>query len=290
MPIFRLPLIVALGLTFAAPVAAQEFHWPLGFDELPGSIDVGPLKVQSPDTQTALDAALDLANRLDGAGGGVSSDAALTALQDAANAGQPMALYQLGLMYENGEGVDKDPVKAFGYFSQIANDHADAAPRGVEADIVAQSFVKVGEYYAEGLPDAGIAADAGRSHRMIIHAATYFGDADAQYRLGELYLDDNELGANPLQGARWFSLAARKGHAAAQAKLGDLLFNGMEGLEPQPEEGLMWLIVAQRRVAGTPDEDWVTNLANSALAVANTGQRETAAQMADSLGSRFGGL
>jgi TPR repeat protein len=290
MPIFRLPLIVALGLTFAAPVAAQEFHWPLAFDELPGSVDIGPLKAQATSPLTAADAALDLANRLDGAGGGVSSGDALTALEDAAAAGQPMALWQLGVMYENGEGVAKDPVKAFGYFSQIANEHADAAPRGVEADIVAQSFVKVGEYYAEGLPDAGIPVDESRSHRMILHAATSVGDADAQYRLGQLYLDDNELGENPLQSARWVSLAAREGHAAAQAKLGELLFNGREGLEPQPEEGLMWLIVAQRRVAGTADESWVNDLANNAVSIATPEQRDAAAQMADSLGTRFGGL
>lgn len=289
MPISRLPILVALGLTLAAPVAAQEFNWPLGFDELPGSVDVGPLKVQTT-PQTALDAVTDLANRLDGAGGGISSAAALTALEDAAAAGQPMALWQLGLMYENGEGVEKDPAKAFGYFSTIANEHADTAPRGVEADIVAQSFVKVGEYYAEGLPDAGIPVDENRSHRMIIHAATYFGDADAQYRLGELYLDENELGENPLQSARWLALAARKGHAAAQAKLGDLLFNGSDGLDRQPEEGLMWLIVAQRRVAGTTDEGWVTDLANTAISLATPQERETAAQMADSLGTRFGGL
>lgn len=289
MLISRLPLLAALGLTLAAPVAAQEFHWPLGFDELPGSVDVGPLKPQAR-PKTAIDAALDLANRLDGAGGGVSSDAALTALEDAAAAGQPMALWQLGLMYENGEGVAKDPAKAFGYFSQIADEHADTPPRGLEADIVAQSFVKVGEYYAEGLPDAGIPADEDRSHRMIIHAATYFGDADAQFRLGELYLDENELGDNPLQSARWLSLAARKGHAPAQARLGELLFTGSDGLDPQPEEGLMWLMVAQRRVAGTPDEPWVDDLVADATARATPAQRETAMQMADSLGTRFGGL
>jgi hypothetical protein len=289
MLISRHLLVAALGLTLAAPVAAQEFHWPLAFDDLPGSIDIGPLAPASRPS-TAADAALDLANRLDGAGGGVSSDAALIALEDAAAAGQPMALWQLGLMYENGEGVEKDPVKAFGYFSQIANDHADAAPRGLEADIVAQSFVKVGEYYAEGLPDAGIPADEDRSHRMIIHAATYFGDADAQYRLGELYLDENELGDNPLQSARWLSLAARKGHAGAQARLGELLFRGSEGLEPQPEEGLMWMIVAQRRVVGTPDEIWITDLVTSSAAVATPQQVQTALQMADSLGTRFGGL
>jgi len=121
---------------------------------------------------TAVDAALNMANMLDGAGGGISSKDLLLALEDAAAAGQPMALYQLGLMYENGEGVEKDPVKAFGYFSQIANEHADTAPRGIEADIVAQSFVKMGENYAEGLPEAGIPKDEERSNRLILHAAS----------------------------------------------------------------------------------------------------------------------
>lgn len=240
--------------------------------------------------ETAADAALAMANMLDGAGGGISSADQVEALQDAADAGQPMALYQLGLMYESGEGVAKDPVKAFGYFSQIANDHADTAPRGVEADIVAQSFVKVGEYYHSGLPDAGVPIDAARSHALIMHAASYFGDADAQYRLGKLYLDPEELGINPLQGARWLSLAARKGHAAAQAMLGNLLFNGDKGLSPEPEEGLMWLNVAAKRVAGTADEDWVDDLLDTAMSVATPQQRARAKQMADSLSPRFGGL
>lgn len=289
MPISSLrPALIAIGLALAAPAYAQELLPPFDI-RMPGSIDIGPLEAQAEPT-TAIDAALALANRLDGAAGGVSSAAALMALQDAAAAGQPMALWQLGLMYENGEGVAKDPVKAFGYFSQIANEHADTAPRGVEADIVAQSFVKVGEYYRDGLPDAGIPIDERRSHAMIMHAATYFGDADAQYRLGQLYLDDNELGENPLQGARWLSLAARKGHAAAQATLGHLLFNGSDGLEPQPEEGLMWMMVAQQRVAGTPDEAWITALVNGAISVATPKQRSTALHMADSLGTRFGGL
>lgn len=240
--------------------------------------------------QTAADAALGMANMLDGAGGGVSRTDLIDALEDAADAGQPMAMWQLGTMYENGEGVDKDPAKAFGYFSQIANQHADTAPKGIEADIVAQSFVKVGEYYRDGLPDAGIQADANRSHALLLHAASYFGDADAQYRVGELYLHEDGLGINPLQSARWLSLAARKGHALAQARLGDLLFNGIEGIESQPVEGLMWLTVARKRVAGTGDEAWVTELLNRAMSVASPEQRAEAVQLADSLGTQFGGL
>jgi hypothetical protein len=280
-------LTAALLIGMAGPVSAQQ--GPVPPAAVPNSQPPGSLPMPSAPA-TAADAALAMANLLDGAGGGISSADQMSALEDAAEAGQPMALYQLGLMYENGEGVARDPAKAFGYFSQIANDHADAAPRGVEADIVAQSFVKIGEYYAEGLPDAGIQADAHRSHALIMHAATYFGDADAQYKLGRLYLDPNELGVNPLQSARWLSLAARKGHAAAQATLGDLLFNGRKGLTPQPEEGLMWLSVASKRVAGTNDEKWVTDLLKADMSVATPEQRARAEQMAESLGSRFGGL
>ncbi|WP_421760138.1 tetratricopeptide repeat protein [Devosia sp.] len=239
--------------------------------------------------QTAADAALQMANSLDGAGGGISSTDLVTALEDAALAGQPMALYQLGLMYESGEGVAKDPVKAFGYFSQIADEHADAAPKGVEADIVAQSFLKVGEYYRTGLPEAGIQKNEAYSNKLIMHAASYFGDADAQYKVGELYLDDKELGDNPLQSARWLNLAARKGHAGAQAKLGSMLFNG-EGLGPDRVEGLMWLTVASRRAVGTADEAWIDELLNSAMSLATADDRQKATALADSLGTKFGGL
>ena len=237
--------------------------------------------------QTAADAALSMANMLDGAGGGVSREDLLAALEDAAEAGQPMAMWQLGTMYENGEGVDRDPVKAFGYFAQIANQHADAAPKGVEADIVAQSFVKVGDYYREGLPDAGIPADAERSHALLLHAATYFGDADAQYRVGLLYTQENEMGVNPLQSARWFSLAARKGHCPAQAHLGDMLFNGVPGIEAQPIEGLMWLVVAQKRCVGTGDAAWIDERLNSAMSIATPEQRTEAFALAESVAPQF---
>ena len=239
--------------------------------------------------ETAADAALAMANSLDGAGGGISSQDLITALEDAALAGQPMALYQLGLMYESGEGVEKDPVKAFGYFSQIADEHADTAPKGVEADIVAQSFLKIGEYYRTGLPEAGIPKNEAYSNKLIMHAASYFGDADAQYKVGEMYLDEQELGDSPLQSARWLNLAARKGHAGAQAKLGAMLFNG-EGISADPVEGLMWLTVAARRAVGTSDEEWINELLNDATSIATADERKQATEMADSLGTRFGGL
>lgn len=265
--------MVAIGIAgFSLPAVAQT---------------AGVLPSAAP--ATAADAALAMANSLDGAGGGISSQDLISALEDAALAGQPMALYQLGLMYESGEGVKKDPVKAFGYFSQIADEHADTAPRGVEADIVAQSFLKVGEYYRTGLPEAGIPKNESYSNKLVMHAASYFGDADAQFKVGEMFLDEKELGDSPLQSARWLNLAARKGHAGAQAKLGAMLFNG-EGITADQVEGLMWLTVASRRAVGTADESWINDLLNDATSLASADQRQQAVTMADSLGTRFGGL
>ena len=287
----------ALFLVMAMPSAnAQDF--PGGDQDMfglsisdeppiaPPPMDV-PMAPPPGESGTAADAALGMANLLDGAGGGVSSGDLMAALQNAADAGQPMAMWQLGTMYENGEGVTKDPVKAFGYFAQIANQHADAAPRGVESDIVAQSFVKMGDYYKQGLPDAGIPADIQRSHALLLHAATYFGDADAQYRVGLLYLQDEGLGVSPLQSARWFSLAARKGHCLAQARLGDLLFNGMDGMEAQPIEGLMWLNLSHERCSGTADQATVDELLNRALSSALPEDRDNAASLAQSIAPQF---
>lgn len=250
---------------------------------------VAGLATMPASAQTAAQAALGFANALDGAGGGVSGEELFAALEDAAAAGQPMALWRLGMMYENGEGVKKDRVKAFGYFSRIANDNANTPPRSLEADIVAQSFVKVGDYYRDGLPDAGIPADSTHAHTLLLHAASYFGDADAQYRVGRLFFEDSELGGNPIQGARWLTLAARKGHPAAQATLGNILFNGDSGIDAQPLEGLMWLNVAHRHAEGTLDQTAVDELLNRAMSVATPEMRSAALRAADSLDVRFGG-
>ena len=252
--------------------------------------DIPVANATIPADGTAMDAAQAMASAMDGAGGGISSSEQIAALQDAAAAGDPMAQWQLGLMYESGEGVAQDKAKAFGYFAQIADQHADAAPRGTESDIVAHSFVKMGEYYKDGLPEAGIAKDEDQSIKLLMHAASYFGDADAQYRVGEMYLDKNELGDNPIQSARWLSLAAKKGYAPAQAKLGDILFNGNGGLKANRAEGLMWLSVANQAATGTVDAGWIGDLLNADMSVASPDERKRGADMADQLAAQFASL
>ena len=91
---------VAAGLAIACalvtPLAAQDALAP----------------VTSAPAETALDAALGMANMLDGAGGGISGSDLISVLEEAAAEGQPAALWQLGLMYENGEGVQQEGAEA----------------------------------------------------------------------------------------------------------------------------------------------------------------------------------
>lgn len=234
--------------------------------------------------QSALDAASALGANAQGAflGAevGLSGADIVMVLEEAAAAGDPLAMWRLGIMYESGAGVAKDPVKAFGYFSKIANDNANTGPRSIEADIVAQSFVKIGDYYRVGLPDAGIVPNERQSRDLLFHAASYFGDPQAQYRLGLLLLDDED--GNALQGARWLSLSAHKGHVEAQAVLGDLLFNG-ERIQQQQVEGLMWLTLAHDGLRGSQDQLWVSELLNRAVSIASPDQRRQAVEAANSV-------
>lgn len=282
MRIFSASALLSVSLVPAllmlAPALAQDKP-PLPPADIPVAATAGG--------PTAADAALAMASIMDGAGGGIPMQDQIAALEAAAAAGDAMAQWQLGLMYESGEGVVQDKAKAFGYFSEIADQHADAAPKGVESDIVAHSFVKIGEYYRDGLPEAGIAKDEDTSSKLILHAATYFGDAEAQYRVGEMYLDSDELGDNPVQSARWLALAAKKGHVPAQAKLGDMLFNGDGGIKANPVEGLMWLTIASRASVDTVDADWIEELLNNDMSVASPDQRKQAVAMADQFQVQF---
>jgi TPR repeat protein len=108
------------------------------------------------------------------------------ALEYEADQGYLPAQWKLGRMYAAGDGVPKDDQRAFTYFSQIANTHPDEPPGTVRATMVADAFVALGHYYLKGIPNTTVAPDAVRARDMFTYAASYFGDADAQYQLGRL--------------------------------------------------------------------------------------------------------
>ena len=195
----------------------------------------------------------------------------LTSLEYAADQGHLAAQWKVGRMYAAGDGVARDDKRAFVYFSQIANTHPEEPPGTAEARIVANAFVALGNYYLTGIPNSTVLPNTARAREMFAYAASYFGDADAQYQLGRLYLEGTP--SEPHQAARWFQLAAIKGDCRAEAALGDMLFQGKR-IPRQAARGLMWLTLS-KDCAG-PEETWIKPLADSAFHRASDDDRALA--------------
>ena len=121
-------------------------------------------------------------------------------------------------MYADGDGVAQDDLRAFEYFSRIANAHAEDSPSAPQAPIVANAFVALGRYYLSGIPNSKVKSDPERAREMFSYAASYFGNADAQYDLARMYLKTPDASRDDFRyGARWLGLAAQKGQHQAQA-------------------------------------------------------------------------
>jgi uncharacterized protein len=264
-------------IIIASILAGLPFASALAFDGAPVNRDTTVPVVSG---QPALAGAVKKPTNGGGATGSTTTtapDTSLTALQYAAEGGHPIAQWKLGRMYADGNGVAQDDLRAFEYFSRIANAHAEDSPSAPQASIVANAFVALGRYYLSGIPNSKVAADPERAREMFSYAASYFGNADAQYDLARLYLKAPAASRDDFTyGARWLGLAAQKGQHQAQALLGQMLFNG-ERLPRQPARGLMWLTLA-RDSAGA-DEAWIKESYNKAIAKASEEDRAMALQM-----------
>jgi uncharacterized protein len=183
-------------------------------------------------------------------------EAARKLLEGAARNGDVRAAWELGRMYADGDGVRQNHQLAFQYFGSIADSHADEPTGTVPARLVANAFVRLGGYYLTGIPNSDIRPDAVRARDMFNYAASYYGDRDAQYHLGRMYLDGEGIGKDTKLGIRWLSLAANKGQYQSQAVLGALLFKG-QNVPRDGAHGLMWLMLA--RDAATPEETWIAD-------------------------------
>ncbi len=265
----RIILALMLGAT---PVAAPGFS----FDGAPANQDATIPLVSQP-AAAALNAQALKKVAAPAAAATAVAAPSLNSLQYAAEGGHPVAQWKLGRMYADGDGVAQDDVRAFEYFSRIANAHAEDSPSAPQAAIVANAFVALGRYYLNGIPNSKIKVDTERAREMFSYAASYFGNADAQYDLARLYLKTPDASRDDFRyGARWLGLAAQKGQHQAQALLGQMLFNG-DRLPPQRARGLMWLTLA--RDSATPDEAWIKESYNRAITKASDDDRAMALQM-----------
>lgn len=278
MPTSRLARAGAAGaLLLAMQAQALETSGPTTREASVVSVPLAPAPVARP---IAAVPAAAFRNVKDALRAGVrdynagDKEGAIRALEFAATQGHNLALWKLGRMYAEGDGVTHDDLKAFEYFSKVADEAGEDSADPANGPVLSSAFVALGTYYLDGIKGTYVTRNRERAFEMFQYAASYLGDPNAQYNLARLYLEGTGVAQDPRQAARWFNLAAEKGHLQSQALLGHLLMTG-QGVPAERGKGLMWLSLA--REAADPKKDaWVVSLYDEAFAASDGAERQAA--------------
>lgn len=206
-----------------------------------------------------------------------NATSAIEALKYAAARGELLAQWKLAKIYANGDdGVPRDDIKAYDYFSQIVKNYDEDDPNRRDLAIVSSALVSLGVYNLNGIANSKVRPDPQRALQMFRFAATTFGDANAQYNLARMILDGAGVDKDGREAIRWLFLAAEKGHLQAEALLGQTLFTGREDVQPQRARGLMWLTLAREAAVDATKDKWIIDLYDKAVAAASDSDRQGA--------------
>jgi len=202
-------------------------------------------------------------------------DQAIEAYRYAAENGQIGARWKLARMYAEGDGVARNDYEAYKFFTEIARQ--DVEPGSADESYVSDALVALGGYVKKGIPGTPVAPNPAAAQEYYMRAAATYRNPNAQYEMGRMFLNGDGVKRNVRQAGRWFQLAAEKGHAGAQATLGNLLFRS-----GQTSRGLAMMTVALERAA-PGDRDWIRDLHEQAFALADEAERRTAIALADDI-------
>ncbi|HXY58354.1 MAG TPA: tetratricopeptide repeat protein [Methylocystis sp.] len=264
----RVAALAALMTVFAAPAPALDSS-----DQRPTS----PSSTQLPmfkDPRAALRAGLERYHA-----GETSSS--VEALRYAADSGEPLAQWKLARMYASGDGVARDDRKAYEYYSQIVEHFSNDDPDPNERVMASNAFVALGAYLREGIASARIAPDPERAFDVFRYAATFLRNAEAQYNVARMYLEGAGVKRDVRQAVSWLEIAARKGHAQAQALLGSMMFNGEASGAPQRPLGLMYLTLAEQAPGGGANDKWIADARAKAFDSASEADRKAAGNLVE---------
>jgi TPR repeat protein len=156
---------------------------------------------------------------------------AIPALEEAASKGAELnkffAEFYLARIYSDNSSAVTDHAKAYFLFQKLADDNADADPDdGQRAPFVAKALTALAGYLRRGVKEIGVEPDPGRAVDYLHHAATFFGDKDAQFELAKVYLGGVGTPEDVKRGMHYLSVLTEEGYPGAQAFLADLLWRG----------------------------------------------------------------
>jgi localization factor PodJL len=216
------------------------------------------------------------------------ADAGPVALREAADDGDPKAMYEIGNRYAEGRGVDADPKTAATWYERAAElEFAPAQYRlgnlyekgtGVDRDIAeamgwyekaakqgnASAMHNLAVLYAMGGENGD--PDNDRAARWFLEAAE-LGVVDSQYNLGILAAKGAGVPQSLVESYKWFALVAKTGDRDAAAKR-DEVAKALrpEQLEKAKQAAELWKarpVLPEANVAEIPEE-WTEGEARTA--------------------------
>jgi TPR repeat protein len=141
----------------------------------------------------------------------------------AAEIGSLEAKWNLGLIYKDGIGVERNMEEARRWFEVAAGNGHPLAQ------------YNLGLMYLMG---SGGDADLNKSIEYFTMSAES-GNPDAAFGLGELYLIGDAVTKSEEKALNWFMVAAEAGHPRAQSNLGTFYIEGI-GVEKNEQEAFKW--------------------------------------------------
>jgi TPR repeat protein len=158
-------------------------------------------------------------------GRGVEKDEAEAVrwFRKAAEAGLSDGMYNLGVAYANGRGVEKDEVEAVRWYRKAA----DAG--------ISDGMADLGLMYANGTGVAKDEAEAVRWYRKAAEA----GNSTGMYNLGFMYEKGNGVAKDEAEAFRWYRKAAEAGNSDGIVNLGLMYENG-NGVAKDEAEAVRW--------------------------------------------------
>lgn len=152
---------------------------------------------------------------------------AATLLLPLAEKGDPVAQFNLGALYTQGQIIQKDYRIAMQWYLAAAQQgHAEAQAR-------------VGGLYADG---TNVPQDFKKAMQWLMLSAKQ-GNATAQLDIGEMYATGKGVPQNYKEAIKWYQLSADQGNATAYAKLADCYENGL-GVTQDSIAALKWMNTA----------------------------------------------
>jgi TPR repeat protein len=203
-------------------------------------------------------------------------DQAVEAYRYAAENGQIGATWKLARMYAEGDGVTRNDYEAYKFFTEIVQQ--DVEPGSPEESYISDALVALARYLKRGIPGTPVEPNPSAALDYYMRAAANYRNPDAQFEIGKMLLaGEGGSRKSVRQAARWLQLAAEKGHAGAQATLGNLLFKS-----GKVTRGLAMMTVALER-AGPADQPWIRDMQEEAFALAGEADRRTAMTLAQDM-------